>query len=80
MKELMVKRWKLDQEQHEACKYGDGFDYTRRTADIECRPVEEDGYNFVAVEILKETEKALFVEIDMCHKCWLPKSTVKKVA
>lgn len=81
MKEIMVKTWKVEQEQAKACNYGaNGFDYSRRDADNFNQATVVDGYNFLAVEILKETEKAIYVDIDMTWKCWLPKSTVKEVA
>lgn len=82
MKELKVKEWFYNKESDKAVRYGITFKVSRRTDDIKAIPVVEDGCVFLKAQVLRETEKAVQVEIEnggygnsnKDWKCWIPKS------
>lgn len=82
MKEIKVKEWFVNKEQGKASRYSIYFEYSRRTNDIKEIPVVEDGCVFLKAQVLRETEKAVQVEIEnggygnsnKDWKCWIPKS------
>lgn len=85
MRELKVKEWIIEKAQRTATKYNVFIDYTRRTDDIECKPLVEDGYVYVNIEeIIEETEKAIKVKLasgEVVGSCkgwtlWIPKSQI----
>lgn len=77
---MKIKSWKVAQIMHDMSKYGDKFD-----VDVEGHEMfhdfkeyeDENGYVTVlnVREVLKETEKALCLNIDG-FKTWVPKSAV----
>lgn len=83
--EIKVKEWVINKAQETARRYNVFIDYTRRTEDVECKPLVEDDCVFVKVEeVLKETEKAIQVrlssgEVVGSYKgwtLWIPKSQI----
>lgn len=77
---MKVKEWKYNQIMEEICKYGDlwmNIDVERTGDEINMVKVTEGFVKFTCrVEILKETEKAVFVDLANSFKTWIPKSAI----
>lgn len=76
-----IKDWKMKQIMHDVCKFGSLWEniYVERTDDAFQMPfVDEEGYQHIEsrVTVLKETEKAYYVDIAESWKTWVPKSTI----
>lgn len=77
---MRVKEWKYDEIMTKVCGYGDlwmSLD-VERDADNFDTPKVVDGYvTFTCrVEIIKETEKAVYVNLGDSWKTWIPKSAI----
>lgn len=77
---MKVKEWKYNELMKKVTFYGDmwmNMDVERDSENFDL-PKVEDGYiKFTCrCEVIKETEKAVFVEIANCWKEWMPKSAV----
>lgn len=77
---MRVKEWKYNQIMSEACKYGDIWQNldVERDPDFFDTPKLTDGFvKFTCrVEVIKETEKALYVNLGDSFKTWIPKSAI----
>ena len=87
MKNLYIKEWLIDKIQAEAGRYDVYIDHPERS-EIGT-PVVRDGFVMVVIqEMIKETEKAIYVRLSSGSvvgsykgwRCWLPKSQIKEVA
>lgn len=77
---MRVKEWKYDEIMSKVVGYGDlwmDLDVERDPENFDT-PKVVDGYvTFTCkVEILKETEKAVYVELGSSWKTWIPKSAI----
>ena len=77
---MKVKEWKYDQIMEQVTRYGDlwmNLD-VKRNDNILRNPLVENGYvEFTCrVDVLKETEKAVYVNLGNSFKTWIPKSAI----
>lgn len=76
---MRVKEWKYDQIMKDVCRYGDLWMYldVKRSGELD-EPEVKDGYvEFTCrATILRETAKAVFVELGDKWKTWIPKSAI----
>lgn len=77
---MKVKEWKYREIMDKVLGYGDlwmNLD-VKRTDDVLNTPEVVDGFvTFTCrTEILKETEKAVYVELGNSWKTWIPKSAI----
>lgn len=77
---MRVKEWKYNQIMNEVFKYGDLWENldVERTGDFLNMVKVTDGFvKFTCrVEVLKETEKAVYVNLGDSFKTWIPKSAI----
>lgn len=77
---MRIKEWKYNEIMSKVTGYGDlweNMEVERDSANFDTPKVTDGFVKFTCrCEILKETEKAVFVEIANCWKEWLPKSAV----
>lgn len=75
---IKIKSWKVAQIIHDMSKFGDRYDINieGQTFGVDFEKcIDEEGYCTVTNvrDVLKSTEKALYVDIDG-FKTWIPKS------
>ena len=86
-KTMWIKEWFVDKAQREAEKYNCYIDYAKRTEDEFHTPLTINGCVSVIAEVLKETEKAVYVNLSTGDtlgsiagwKTWIPKSVIMEV-
>lgn len=82
MKDIKMKEWFYDKMMSEVCKYGDIWQYIEEIRDEnDLVATDVDGYVTITspFEILKETEKAMYINFSNTWKAWCPKSVIKFV-
>lgn len=78
---MKIKEWKFNDMMNRVTRFGDLWMdiITERDADnYDVVKVDESGYVTLtcSVEVLRETEKAVYVELGRSWKEWLPKSCI----
>ena len=78
---MKIKEWKYDEMMSKVTRYGDlwmNIDTERDEANHGMVKVDENGYVTLTcrVEVIRETEKAVYVELGNSWKEWLPKSCI----
>lgn len=78
---MKMKNWFYEKMMTEVCKYGDlwmDISTVREDTVASCIAVDADGYVTITsrVEVLKETDKAIYININDAWKTWCPKSVV----
>ena len=77
---MKVKEWKYRQIMDEVMKYGDlwmALDVERNNDELNMVKVEDGFVKFTCkVETLRETEKAVYVNLGDSFKTWIPKSAI----